>query len=409
MNQSRLFTKTLRKNPKDAVTTSHKFLVRAGFINQLTSGVWSLLPLGLRVYKRIENIIREEMNAIGGQEIYLPVLQPKELWKETDRWENIDPPLFKLKDRHNKWLALGPTHEEVITDLLRLYIESYKDLPKAVYQIQNKFRNEMRPTGGLLRTREFVMKDLYSFHKSEKDLDKYYQKVVQAYTKIYKRCGLKVAVVEASSGSIGGSVSHEFMVLAGSGEDRILSCQKCGWAINIEFKKTRQCPKCKGAMKKHRAIEAGHTFKLGSLYSEKMGALFTDKDGTKKPVVMGCYGIGLQRLMATIVEASHDDDGIIWPQSVAPFNAHLVGLDLEDVGIRKFAQKIYTHFEKAGKDVLFDDRGESAGVKFIDADLIGIPIRLVVSRKTKNKIEYKERDKKTTKLFTLKQLLSKIS
>ncbi|MDA2922658.1 proline--tRNA ligase [Patescibacteria group bacterium AH-259-L07] len=408
MNQSQLFTKTLRKDPKDAVTVSHRFLVRAGFIRQLTSGVWSLLPLGLRVYRRIENIIREEMNVIGGQEVYLPTLQPKELWQETDRWETIDPPLFKLKDRHGKWLGLGSTHEEVITELARLYIESYKDLPKAVYQIQNKFRNEMRPTGGLLRTREFVMKDLYSFHASEKDLDTYYKKVVTAYTTIYKRCGLEVVVVKASSGSIGGSESHEFMILADSGEDKIVLCRSCGWAANVEVVKKSTCPQCRKALKQYRTIEAGHTFKLGTTYSHKMQAFFTNKNGAKKSIIMGCYGIGLQRLMATIVEARHDKDGIIWPQSVAPFDIHLTGLDLEDKKVKKFVQEIYTALKKAGKDVLFDDRDESAGVKFKDADLIGIPIRLVISKKTKNKIEYKERDKKTTKLFTRLQLLDKM-
>lgn len=408
MNQSQFFTKTLRKDPKDAVAVSHKFLVRAGFIHQLTSGVWALLPLGLRVYRRIENIIRDEMNAIGGQELYLPALQPKELWQETQRWETIDPPLFKLKDRHGKWLGLGSTHEEVITELVRLYIESYRDLPKVVYQIQSKFRNEMRPTGGLLRTREFVMKDLYSFHASEKDLDAYYKKVVTAYITLYKRCGIEVVVVKALSGTIGGSESHEFMVLAESGEDKIVLCKSCGWAANIEVVKKSTCPQCRKALKQWKAIEAGHTFKLGTTYSHKMQAFFTNKNGTQKPVIMGCYGIGLQRLMAAIVEARHDKDGMIWPQSVAPFDIHLIGLDLRDKQVKKFAQEVYTALKKIGKQVLFDDRDESAGVKFKDADLIGIPIRLVISKKTKNKIEYKERDKKITKLFTRLQLLGKI-
>lgn len=409
MLQSHFFTKTLRKDPKDAMTISHKLLVRGGFINQLTSGIWSLLPFGWRVYKKIENIIREEMNAIGGQEIYLPVLQPKELWQETARWENIDPPLFKLKDRHNKWLALGPTHEEVITDLARFYIESYKDLPKYVYQIQNKFRNELRPTGGLLRTREFVMKDLYSFHTSEKDLNNYYQKVIQAYYKIYQRCGLKAVAVKASSGSIGGSISHEFMVLADSGEDKILVCQKCGWGVNIEtWQKNKPCPECQGKLEQKNTIEAGHVFKLDTLYSQKMGAEFTDKYGKKKPIFMGCYGIGLQRLMATIVEAKYDRNGIIWPNTVSPFDIHLVSLDLEDKKVGIFAKKVYQELSKNNFDILFDDRLESPGIKFKDADLIGIPIRLVVSKKTGDRVEYKERDKDKTKLFTLKQLLVKL-
>ncbi|MGC9049167.1 MAG: proline--tRNA ligase, partial [Patescibacteria group bacterium] len=283
MRQSKLFTKTLRNDPKEARTISHKLLVRAGYINQLTSGIWSLLPLGWRVYKKIEKIIREEMNEIGGQEVYLPTLQPKELWQKTGRWETIDPPLFKVKDRHNKWLGLGSTHEEVITDLARQYIKSYKDLPLAIYQIQNKFRNEMRPTGGLLRTREFIMKDLYSFHADEKDLDKYYKQVLSAYYKIYERCGLKAIAVSAPSGSIGGSVSHEFMILADSGEDKILICQNRDWGINLEIGRSQdKCPNCSGKLEQKNAIEAGHTFKLGALYSQKMGASFTDRDGQKK-------------------------------------------------------------------------------------------------------------------------------
>lgn len=411
MRQSQLFTKTLRSDPKDAQTISHKLLVRAGYINQLTSGVWSLLPLGWRVYKKIENIIREEMNAIGGQEVYLPTLQPKELWQETDRWETIDPPLFKVKDRHDKWLGLGSTHEEVITDLARQHIQSYKDLPLAVYQIQNKFRNEMRPTGGLLRTREFVMKDLYSFHTSKEDLDQYYQKVMEAYHNIYQRCGLRSIAVEASSGSIGGSVSHEFMILADSGEDKILVCQKGDWGMNLEISKSRNiesCPQCGGKLEQKNAIEAGHTFKLGTLYSQKMAANFMDKDGHQKPLVMGCYGIGLQRLLATIVEAHHDKDGIIWPKAVAPFDVHLVGLDLENKKIADRAEEIHQKLIEANLDVLYDDRLESAGVKLKDADFIGISVRLVVSQKTGTKVEFRERNNKLIKLLTPKDIINKI-
>jgi len=409
MRQSQLFTKTLRSNPKDAQTISHKLLVRAGYINQLTSGVWSLLPLGWRVYKKIENIIREEMNAIDGQEVFLPTLQPKELWQETGRWETIDPPLFKVKDRHDKWLCLGPTHEEVITDLARQYIQSYKDLPLAVYQIQNKFRNEMRPTGGLLRTREFVMKDLYSFHTCEEDLDEYYQKVVEAYHNIYKRCQLKSIAVEASSGSIGGTSSHEFMILADSGEDKILVCEKKDWGINLEIGRGQnKCLLCGGKLELKNAIEAGHTFKLGTLYSQKMGANFMDKDGKQKPIVMGCYGIGLQRLMATIVEVHHDEFGIIWPKSVTPYDVHLVGLDLEDKKVEKLAEEVYQKLIKAKIEVLYDDRLESAGVKLKDADLIGIPVRLVVSQKTGKKVEYKERGSKKIGLLTINEVIDKI-
>ena len=406
MKQSHLFSKTLREPPKDAQTISHKLLVRGGFINQLTSGVWSLLPLGWRVYKKIENIVREEMNAIGGQEIFLPVLQPKDLWQETNRWETIDPPLFKVKDRHDKWLCLGPTHEEVITDLARQFIQSYKDLPLAVYQIQNKFRNEMRPTGGILRTREFMMKDLYSFHATDDDLDDYYQKVLRAYEKIYKRCGLTAVAVEALTGSIGGSFSHEFMVLADSGEDKIAICVKGDWGVNLEMSKgITKCPKCGGKIEIKNSIEASHAFKLGKTYSHKMHAVFMDKNGQEQELVMGCYGLGLQRLMATIVEVHHDEQGIIWPKSVAPFDFHLIGLDLENKEVAARADKVYQGLVKNGLEVLFDDRIDSPGIKFKDADLIGIPTRLVVSKKTGNKIEVKARGEQKIRLINLKDLL----
>jgi len=409
MLQSKFLSKTLRKDPKDSVAISHKFLVRGGYINQLTSGVWSLLPLGFRVFKKVENIIRKEICLVGGEELRMPSLQPKELWMESGRWDTIDPPLFKMKDRHNKDLALGSTHEEVITRIAGFFVESYKDLPKYVFQIQNKFRNELRPTAGLLRTREFVMKDMYSFHSSNQDLDAYYLKVMGAYKKIYNSCGLESIVVDASSGTIGGDISNEFVVLAESGEDKLLVCEKCGWAINMEVgKQDLSCLKCKNKLTLKRGIEVGHIFKLGSVYSEKMKALFVDQKGQQQPIIAGCYGIGLERLMATIVELNHDQNGIIWPASVSPFDIHLLGLDIDDKIILKRVEEIYKKLRSLGFDVLFDDRHESAGVKFKDSDLIGIPIRLVVSKKSGLKIEYKERNKKDNKLFTIEQLLGKI-
>jgi len=410
MLQSNFLTKTLREDPKDSAAISHKFLVRGGYIHQLTSGVWSLLPLGFRVYQKVENIIRKEMCSIGGEELRMPSLQPKELWTESGRWDTIDPPLFKIKDRHNKYLALGSTHEEVITKIAKFFIESYKDLPKYVFQIQNKFRNELRPTAGLLRTREFVMKDMYSFHASIQDLDIYYLKVMEAYKKIYRCCNLEPIVVDASSGTIGGNMSNEFMILAESGEDNLLFCEKCGWAANVEVGgQDSFCPKCKSKLTIKTGIEVGHIFKLGSVYSQKMKAFFVDQGGQQQLIIAGCYGIGLERLMATIVELNHDQNGIIWPASVSPFTIHLLGLDLEDKIILKRAQEVYKKLKLLGFDVLFDDRCESAGVKFKDSDLIGIPIRLVISKKSGSKIEYKERGKNSSELFTIKQLLSKIS
>ncbi|MFN3301411.1 MAG: proline--tRNA ligase [Patescibacteria group bacterium] len=406
MKQSYFFLKTLRQIPKEAETISHKLLVKGFFIDQLTSGIWNFLPLGWRVHQKIEKIIRQEMNKIGGQEIYLPVLQPKEIWQKTDRWEKMEPPLFKLKDRHHKDFALGSTHEEVITLLAKKYIQSYKDLPLALYQIQVKFRNEMRPTGGLLRTREFIMKDLYSFHKDKEDLDKYYQNVLDAYLKIYQQCDLTTVVLEASSGTIGGSESHEFLVLADSGEDKILICSKCNWQAKEEKAgKIERCLKCGNKLIIKRGIEVGHIFKLGTKYSQSFDLYYLDKDGKKKLVEMGCYGIGLGRLMATIVEVHHDEKGIIWPESVAPFKYHLLVFDQEEKKVRNFADRVYYNLLKRDQEVLYDDRNVSPGVKLKDADLIGIPYRLVISKKTADKIEIKKRNEKKFNLINLKKLL----
>lgn len=401
MRYSKLFGKTLRKVPKGVEAVSHKLLVKGGFVDQLAAGIYSFLPLGLKVHRKIEEIIREEMDVIGAQEIFLPTLQPKELWQRSDRWEHMEPPLFKLKDRHKKEFALGPTHEEVMTDLAARFIKSYKDLPLFLYQIQNKFRNEVRSTSGLLRVREFVMKDLYSFHTNDKDLDDYYPQVVEAYKKIFIRCGFVTKIVEAAVGTIGGDVSHEFMMLCKTGEDTIWFCQKCDFATSKE--KPKKCPKCKGKIEKGQSIENGHVFKLGIKYSESLGAYFTDQDGSKKPIVMGCYGIGIGRLMATIVEAHHDERGIIWPKSVAPYAAHLVCLEQK---LKKFTDGLYDRLCKEGVEVLYDDRdGVSAGVKFADADLIGIPVRLIVSEKTGEKVEWKRRDSEKKELVEVEEVV----
>ncbi len=406
MKQSELFAETKKQAPRDAKAISHELLVRGDFIDQLTAGVYSFLPLGWRVHRKIEQIIREEMNAIGGQEVFLPVLAPKKIWEETDRWKTMDPPLFKLKDRHQKELALGSTHEEVITDLARKRVKSYKDLPFYLYQIQDKFRNEMRSSGGLLRVREFIMKDLYSFHVSENDLKKYYEKVKGAYMKIFQRCGLKVVPIEAESGAIGGTLSHEFALIAKSGEDKILACSKCDYGANVnKHGRIKICPNCKAKLVFSHGIESGHTFNLGTKYSEAMGAYFTDKDGRKKPIVMGCYGIGLGRLMAAIVEVYHDKNGIIWPKQVAPFDIHLIQIG-DNKKIEETGKKAYNALQKKQIEVLYDNREESAGVKFADADLIGIPLRIVVSEKTlKNEsVEFKKRNERKVKLIKIKDI-----
>ena len=412
MRYSKLFGRTLRRAPKGAEAISHKLLVKGGFIDQVAAGIYSFLPLGFRVQEKIGQIIREEMDAIGGQEVFLPTLQPKSLWLETDRWDHMEPPLFKLKDRHGRELALGSTHEEVLTDLVRTRITSYKDLPLALYQIQNKFRNEMRSTGGLLRVREFMMKDLYSFHADKKDLDTFFKKVRDAYHKIYKRCGLTVITCQAGGGTIGGDITFEFHVEAEVGEDTIFCCRKCSWAANKELVgATQKCPECGSEIKKISSIEVGHIFSLGTKYSESMGAYFVDKEGKKKPILMGCYGIGLGRLMAAIVEVHHDEKGIIWPESVAPFKVHLIDI-VQSSKFKVQSDKIYSELQKAGLEILYDDRNDvSAGVKFADADLIGIPVRLVISEELakKGKIEYKRRDKKKTEQLTLGQVVKRLT
>lgn len=417
MKYSKLFGKTSKLAPKEAETISHKLLVQAGYIDQLAAGIYSFLPLGLKVQQKIANIIREEINAIGGQELVMPVLQPKNIWLETGRWETYDPPLFTLKDRHDKELAIAPTHEEVITDLVRDRISSYKELPLYLYQIQVKFRNEMRSTGGLLRTREFMMKDLYSFHTTEEDLSKYFHEVKEAYLKIYKRCGLDAIVSQASGGTIGGTETLEFQILSESGEDELIYCPGGDFAANVEVspvKEGKECDLGHGPLKKAKSIEVGHIFSLGTLYSEKLGAYFTDQEGNKKPLQMGCYGIGLGRLMATVIEVNNDEKGIIWPESISPFRAQLIVLSMQESVVRK-ADEIYEKLEKAGMDVLYDDRDIPAGEKFADSDLIGIPVRLVVSEKTLqgsgqagDKVEWKERGSKDSELISVEEAVKRL-
>lgn len=555
MRLSRLFTKTLKETPSEADTISHQLLLRAGMIYQIASGIYSFLPLGWRVLRKIEAIIREEMDKVGGQELMLSMLQPIELWEESGRLPSFGKTLFTIVDRREHRLALGPTHEEVITVLVRRYVKSYRDLPLLLYQIQNKFRDEPRPRGGLLRVREFIMKDLYSFDASEEALDETYKKMIQAYKNIYARCGLPAVLVEADSGAIGGKESHEFMLITESGEDEIIHCPSCGYAANKEkarsvkpsldiapllpleeistpnaktieqvanfvgvptsqtlkavfywvdgqiifvvvrgdfevnetklknllkctdirlaseeevkqaglvagaaspvgikgikvvaddsiilgsnfiaggnrpdthFKNVNyprdfkvdvmsdivsarpgdNCPKCNGKLLLSHGIEIGHVFKLGTFLSEKLGAYFLDKNGASRPVIMGCYGIGLGRLLAATVELSHDEKGIIWPIAIAPFQVYLCPLNMEDKDISETAEKLYCQLVNEGIEVLFDDRVESAGVKFNDADLLGIPLRVTLSRRTlqSQSVEVKWRKQKQPQLIPIEGL-----
>ena len=409
MRQSQLFTKTQKNAPKDEVSINAKFLIRGGFVDKLTAGVYTFLPLGLRVMKKIKQIIREEMNAIGGQEFKMPALHPKENWEKTGRWSAMDD-LYKVKDASGRGFALGPTHEEVIAPLMKKFVSSYKDLPLAAYQFQTKFRMEMRAKSGILRGREFLMKDLYSFHIKEKDLDEYYEKAKEAYKKIFDRCeiGQKTYLAFASGGSFS-KYSHEFQTVTSAGEDIIYICDRCKLAINKEIKnETSACPECGGKkFREEKAVEVGNIFKLGTKYSAPFDLSVTDENGKKTTVVMGCYGIGLPRLMGTIVEIHNDKNGIIWPEAVAPFQVHLIEVKSQKSKVKSEAKKLYNELEKKNIEILYDDRDVSPGEKFADADLIGIPWRVVVSEKSiqKKGYELKKRNENTVRILGKKEIL----
>ena len=559
MRISKLFGKTLREVPAEADTVSHRLLLRAGMINQLAAGVYSYLPLGWRVMRKIENIIREEMDGSGGQEVLLPVIQPFELWEQSGRVQALGKVLFTLYDRRERRIALGPTHEEVITQLAGRYIQSYRDLPLLLYQIQTKFRDEPRPRGGLMRVREFHMKDLYSFDIDEAGLDVSYEKMAQAYKTIFDRCGVSTMLVDADSGAIGGKDSREFMAVAESGEDEIINCPGCGYAANFEkavsvkekidgggplpmeevatpgkasieevagflgiprshtlkavfyvadgrlvfvvirgdlavneVKLNNQlkaaelrmatepevieagivagaaspvgmkgftviaddsvpeaanlvaggnkpdthiknvnygrdftadivadiagaragdtCSNCGATLVSTRGIELGHIFKLVTVYSDRFETVFIDENGVSRPVIMGCYGMGLSRLMAAAIEQNHDDKGIIWPLSIAPYQVYLCPLYREGTQVADTAGKLYDELTAAGVEVLFDDRVESPGVKFNDADLLGIPFRVTVSPRTleKGSVEFKKRSEKDFELVPLEGIVDKL-
>jgi prolyl-tRNA synthetase len=556
---AKLFVKTLREVPTEADTVSHQLLLRAGMISQVAAGVYSYLPLGWRVFKKIENIIRDEMDKAGGQELRMPALQPLELWQESGRDIAFGKGLFTLSDRKERKLALGPTHEEVITQMVSHTVQSYRDLPLLLYHIQTKFRDEPRPRGGLMRVREFTMKDLYSFDTDEAGLDQSYNKMLQAYHNIYARCGLPTLVVEADSGAIGGKDSHEFMVIAESGEDETLYCSNCQYAANVDkaqsikeklpdeiplpleevstpgittieelsnFLKVPQshtlkvvfyvadgefviavirgdieinevklknilncyelrmatepevieagivagsaspvgisgfkvvaddsitsgtnlvagankpdthlrnvnyprdfkadivtdiarartgegCPRCGRQLSVTHGIEVGHVFKLGTFLSEKLGALFTDDKGISHPIVMGCYGIGLGRLLAAVIEQNHDDKGIIWPLTIAPYHIYLCPLYRGGSKVSEVTEELYVKFKTEGLEVLFDDRQESPGIKFNDADLLGIPIRVTISPRTlkSNSVEVKWRSQKESELVPLEGIVARL-
>jgi prolyl-tRNA synthetase len=409
MRQSQLFTKTQKNAPKDEASINAQLLIRGGYVDKLMAGVYSYLPLGWRVVEKIVRIIREEMIAIGGQEIYMPSLNPKENWEKTGRWTDLDV-LFRFGANDEKNLALAPTHEEIVSPLGKKFVSSYKDLPKYVYQFQNKFRNEKRAKSGIMRTREFIMKDLYSFHTNQEDLDEYYEKAIQAYKNVFERVGLgKITYLTYASGGTFSKYSHEFQVVCEAGEDTIYVCEKCHVAVNKEIIEDleHKCPVCGNAeLKEEKAAEVGNIFKLGTKYSKPFNLTYTDEKGEPQDVIMGCYGIGPQRTMGTIVEVSHDEKGVIWPESVAPYKVHLISLNKNSE-----AEKIYQNLVKNNIEVLYDDREASAGEKFADSDLIGIPYRVVVSEKSLagGGVEIKKRGESQGKIISEKDVIKSLS
>lgn len=407
MRYSQYFPKTSKQAPSGAESLNQQLLTKAGFIHQEMAGVYTYLPLGWRVLNKISEIVREEMNKIGGQELFMPVLHPGENWKKTGRFNSFDV-LFKLKGVGETDLVLGPTHEEIIYPLVSEGIKSYKDLPVYLYQIQTKFRNEPRAKGGLLRTREFLMKDLYSFHENDRDRDQYYEIVRKTYLKIYQRLGLPVVETKAPGGTFS-ELSQEFQTLTPSGEDLVYICKKCHLAINKEILNQEDCPACGGELKEEKAIEVGNIFPLKESFAKTFNVTFADKDGKERLVSAGCYGLGISRVMGTIVEVFNDERGVIWPENVAPYKVHLVGLDLDQEEVKEQAGKTYKLLQAEGVEVLYDDREKvSAGEKFADADLIGIPYRVVISKKTADKLEVKKRSEKETEFLKFEDLLKKL-
>ena len=411
MRYSRIIGKTKKDAPKDEESKSAQLLLRGGFIHKEIAGVYTYLPLGLRVLNKIVQIIREEMEAIDGQEMSLTALQNPEVWKKTGRYsDDVVDIWFKTKFKNDTETCLAITHEEPLTNLMVQQIDSYKDLPLYAFQFQTKFRNEVRSKGGLLRVREFLMKDLYSFDKTREDHEKYYEKAKQAYIKIWERLGIgnETFVTFASGGSFS-KFSHEFQTVCETGEDTVYVDKKKKIAINKEVfndEVLKELDIDKKDLEEVKAIEVGNIFPLGTKFSDALGLYYTDEKGEKKPVVMGSYGIGPGRVLATIVELKNDEKGIIWPENIAPYKVMLIGLNLEDEKVKTKAEKFYEKLITLGIEVLYDDREDvTAGQKFADCDLLGIPYRLVISLKTVDKIEVKKRSEKETKLLSEEEVL----
>ncbi|MDB9959213.1 proline--tRNA ligase [Gammaproteobacteria bacterium] len=417
---SKLLLPTLKDAPQEAEVISHKLMLRAGMIRRVASGIYTWLPLGLKVLRKIETIVREEMDSSGAQEVLMPMVQPKELWEETNRWEKMGPELLRIQDRHNRDFCLGPTHEEVITDLIRNNVKSYKELPLNIYQIQTKFRDEVRPRYGVMRGREFLMKDSYSFNQDEACLQETYLTMRDTYKKIIERIGLDYKIVAADSGAIGGDASEEFHVLAETGEDTIAISDASEYAINTELLlkegediaslEGKPSPDGKGVIQIKKGIEVGHIFQLGKVYAEDMKANVLNKEGKASTLFMGCYGIGVSRLVAAAIEQNNDDKGIVWPHSIAPFDINIIAIGYsKDQKIADASIKLYSELKDMGYEVLLDDRKDGYGTKMKDSELIGVPLNIIIGKKfiETNEIELKSRngDSSTNDISNIKTIL----
>ena len=411
---SKILLPTLKDAPQEAEVISHKLMLRAGMVRKVASGIYTWLPLGLKVLRKIENIVREEMDASGAQEVLMPMVQPKELWDETNRWEKMGPELLRIQDRHDRDFCLGPTHEEVITDLIRNNVKSYKELPLNIYQIQTKFRDEVRPRYGVMRGREFLMKDSYSFNIDEACLEETYLTMRNTYKKVLERMGLEYKIVSADSGAIGGDASEEFHVLAETGEDTIAVSDSSEYAINtelllkegedIESLEGKPSPDGKGTIEIKKGIEVGHIFQLGKVYAEDMKANVLNNEGKASILYMGCYGIGVSRLVAAAIEQNNDDKGIIWPHSIAPFDINIIAIGYEkDEKIAEASNNLYKELTEMGYDVLLDNRKDGYGTKIKDSELIGVPLNIIIGKQflESEEIEFRTRSGDTS--------LSKIS
>ena len=418
---SKLLLPTLKDAPKEAEVISHKLMLRAGMVRKVASGIYTWLPLGLKVLRKIENIVREEMDASGAQEVLMPMVQPKELWNETNRWEKMGPELLRIKDRHERDFCLGPTHEEVITDLIRNNVKSYKELPLNIYQIQTKFRDEVRPRYGVMRGREFLMKDSYSFNIDEACLQSTYLTMRNTYKNILERIGLDYKIVAADSGAIGGDTSEEFHVLAETGEDTIAISSESEFAINTELLlkegedisslEGKPSPDGKGTIQIKKGIEVGHIFQLGKVYAEDMKANVLNNEGKASTLHMGCYGVGVSRLVAAAIEQNNDDKGIIWPHSISPFDINIIAIGYEkDQQIAEASIKLYKDLQEMGYEVLLDDRKDGYGTKMKDSELIGIPLNIVIGKQyiETNEVELKSRsgDSSLNDISNLKTILN---